>query len=133
MQCLTCDLTSICKIYEFISLQQAHADISVNNCRVKRTGTTANASNPTEEASGHDFKIRSAEAIASVTERIRELSAPPEPEIQETFVQCPECQQGARPSEITECEGCKKQLCIGCAVENSSDKKIYCEECWDNL
>lgn len=132
MQCLSCDLTSICKIYEFISLQKAHADISVNNCRVKRTGANA-SNNPTETSPERDIKIRSAEAIASVTERIRELSAPSEPSVQETFVQCPECEQGTRPSDICECSGCKKQLCIGCAVENSSDKKMYCEECWDNL
>lgn len=131
MQCLTCDLTSICKIYEFISLQKATADISVNNCRMKRTGSTAIASNSPEVAPGSDLKIRSAKEIASVTERIRELSAPPETDVE--ILECPECKQPAKPFELHHCDGCGKELCIGCITEDSSDKKMYCETCWDNL
>lgn len=135
MECIKCDLTNICKIYEFISSQRAVADISVEDCRVKRREGVREVvpiQGPTITEEPTEPKVRSAEAIASVSERIKKLSAP-EPVKQETFSECPECKQGANPSDICDCEGCKKQLCIGCAVEDGPTKKFYCEDCWDDL
>lgn len=126
MECYTCDLTSICKIYEFISLQKSHADMTVNHCRIKRHNKEAVAPPPEQE-----LKVRSAEAIATVSDRIRKLT--PEPVVKETLDECPNCKQGARPTDICECKSCNKKLCIGCAVEDGPSKKFYCEECWDNI
>lgn len=107
MKCLACNLTPICKIYEFAMLQKNIADITVNSCKMINDGYKPNTSLPTE--------IRAPEDLLTRSERIRSFDVP------------------KREVNIVACSSCTYEDDAFNMIHDAGANKYYCETCWDKI
>lgn len=127
MQCLSCSVRPICKIYEFTVAQASIAKIDINNCTMFNglaTAPIAPVSPEIKEQEPELFK-REPEEIISISEEIRMLSKPQEEKV---YVQCSECEEEVESTAIKQCSKCMIKQCATCMV--IKDGQFCCEECF---
>lgn len=137
MQCYTCNLSGICKIFQMIQDTKMTADIIVSNCKMYNHSSNIKSTEPNQNF----VRQRTPAELNSVSDRIKELtkqSKKPDDTvvaIQPTEVkaeeaknkkQCPECGS----TYVVTCSSCNKETCGDCATE-AIDGKIYCAKCWE--
>lgn len=123
MDCVTCNVRNICKVYEAIKPYGDIANIVVTNCTVKRKGAIAMEETP--QPTTQPVKMRNPEELITISDRIKELTPAEE---QPSFIKCPDCEEEYEPKEFIFCNSCEKKLCMHCSVQEGP--KRICEDCW---
>jgi hypothetical protein len=145
MQCYTCNLSAICKVFQMINDTKMVADITVNNCRIAQGQVPAQAAPGVPPAHPQQLRPqRTPEQLSDISERIRqahqEMKEAPSEEV-ELLVEVSSDEEAAAPQKCGTCEqetskvcaGCGNAVCEGCSVESAENGKQYCEPCWDKL
>lgn len=154
MNCYSCRLSGICKIYEAISIFKDTAKISVENCihfSRESDARVPEVQNPQEAQPQQIKRTRPVDEIASVADRIRSLydrakentvyevaEEDPNEELTEEDLQkannksCKDCGDDDY-HYLHVCEECKQYVCEGCGYVSADGGKFYCEPCWDKI
>lgn len=146
MQCYSCTLMPICKIFQSINDAKAIADISLSNCKLYQNN--GEQPQPIVEASKQQPQLRaqrSPETLNKIAGKIREKQKEMNKNVEEpiekdgeepekvvislTKKPCETC--GNQISSTLICHNCGVSICGSCAVESITDGKMYCEKCWD--
>lgn len=152
MQCFTCNLSPICKIFQTINDSKMVADITINNCKMYQGQYGMPAVNqqvPQQHPPQQPLRPqRSPEQLSAMNDIIRqkqqeiketeevELSIEVDNEESSAPVvplkrPCGTC--GYETTRLFPCDGCGQEICDGCAVNSAEDGKKYCEPCWDKM
>ena len=155
MQCYTCNLSPICKIFQTANDAKVVADVAITNCKLYQPQSGVQAVNPVPiiqkpapaPVNHPQIRQRTPEQISQVSERIRQMQKEMKENKEEPSVKAE--QDDMRPQVISikkkcatcgqetkismSCAGCGTSICDGCAVESVEDGKSYCETCWDDL
>lgn len=154
MICFTCNLKSICKVFEMANNMSSSIDIVVDRCLVRPNGEKGCITSAPSIPEAVKQPIRTQETLLNMSDKIkkaaRELElvvAPPKPEpkkatakakakaadaaIEKLTVQCIDC--GAKVFETAAglCGGCGKIICVDCSMRDAGTNKEYCGECWE--
>lgn len=151
MQCFTCNLSSICKIFQMINDTKMTADVTVSNCKLYNSNSGAFNSSVTQSTLMHPQRLqRTPEQLNAVSELIKEqrikqgeLPAKPSstvnikddseeadtPKVITLKKVCSSCEKEAKALLV--CSECGASICDGCSTESIVDGKSYCETCWE--
>lgn len=126
MECYSCDIRPVCKVYDAIQTHMHIANITVSNCSIRREDVAAAPAPAIEQPVRPE---RRPEELASISDQIRNLSTQQEePAEERSYAECPDCNESYETKEFTACSDCGKNMCVHCAVR--ANGKVVCEDCY---
>lgn len=134
MQCYSCNIAGICKIYQMVNDSKLIATVTISDCKVANGGPSVRPVD-IEKARETLYKTReqrTPEQLSAISEKIKNN----EPGVMAirsmpSRKTCPSC-DNKTSGEILNCSKCGTQVCDSCLTESIEDKKTYCEKCWDS-
>jgi len=135
MICYTCNLTSICKVFEMSKSMSATINIVVNNCLIREGHEQIEAAPQPQQVS--NVPVRTPDQLIAISDRIKEATKKTDDAteladkaVEKLTVACSDCRKSVFVSTAVRCTRCENYTCENCVTHDMTSKKPYCETCW---